>query len=410
MTSLTTKVCKKSEKVNQIKDNFNIIVSEKILDIEDDWSSGAPNDVFFSVDFLNCVEQNPPSGITPYYCVVKQKDSICGIVYWQHKYVQLKENIRFKNQDNDNQAEQLTNMIKKSVIEKINFHSIVSGNLMLTGKYGSHFDKHIPLEKQFELIEACGEAVQKKLLSKNIDVGLVLFKDFYKHQLPEKLENFPFTKFEVQPKMSIKLSKSWNNFDDYVHALKSKYRVRARKAIKDASFLIKKTFDAQQIREHKSTILKLYKNIAENAGFNGFILHEDYFENLKLALKEKLIFTTYWQDDKMIAFFTSIKNEDILDAHFLGYDLQENKEHSLYLNMLYDLVKTGIHLKLKEVDFSRTAVEIKSTVGAEPQKMYLYLRHTNHLLNKTVKPILSLVKPNTDYIIRSPFRDEHQVN
>jgi hypothetical protein len=127
---------------------------------------------------------------------------------------------------------------------------------------------------------------------------------------------------------------------------------------------------------------------------------------LKEAFGDKLILTTYWRNGKMVAFFTSIKNYDVLDAHFLGYDPDENYECQIYLNMLYDLIREGIECGVSKVDMSRTAIEIKSTVGAEPHDMYLYLRHTNKFLNKTVETVLDFIKPQEEYIYRSPFRDE----
>ena len=74
--------------------------------------------------------------------------------------------------------------------------------------------------------------------------------------------------------------------------------------------------------------------------------------------------------------------------------------------MLYDLIKEGLDKKVARIDMSRTAVEIKSTVGAVPHDMYLYLKHTNTFLNKSVETVLSFVKPEADFVIRSPFRDE----
>ncbi|MBK7700778.1 MAG: hypothetical protein IPJ39_19635 [Saprospiraceae bacterium] len=59
---------------------------------------------------------------------------------------------------------------------------------------------------------------------------------------------------------------------------------------------------------------------------------------------------------------------------------------------------------------SRTAIEIKSTVGAVPHEMYLYLKHQNPIINKTVEHILGFVKPSEAYIIRSPFRDGQTEN
>ena len=74
--------------------------------------------------------------------------------------------------------------------------------------------------------------------------------------------------------------------------------------------------------------------------------------------------------------------------------------------MLFDLIREGIDKRVTKVDLSRTAVEIKSTVGAIPHDMYLYLKHNNKLLNRAVETVLGFVKPEEDYIIRSPFREE----
>ena len=99
----------------------------------------------------------------------------------------------------------------------------------------------------------------------------------------------------------------WNTFDDYLEDLKSKYRVRARKAAQKAGDITKKVFTADDIANHRQTIHALYKNVSDQAGFNAFVLHERYFEQLKEALGDKLKLTTYWRNGKMVAFFTSIK-------------------------------------------------------------------------------------------------------
>jgi len=44
------------------------------------------------------------------------------------------------------------------------------------------------------------------------------------------------------------------------------------------------------------------------------------------------------------------------------------KEKMLYLNMLYDMVCHSINKGFKQIIFARTALEIKSSVGAIPEK------------------------------------------
>ena len=99
-----------------------------------------------------------------------------------------------------------------------------------------------------------------------------------------------------------------------------------------------------------------------------------------------------------------IQSEGDLDAHFLGYDPECNRNCQLYLNMLYDLVDDAIALKAHNLILSRTAMEIKSSIGAEPHDMYLYLKAINPIFNRGVSKALDYFKPKADWKPRSPFK------
>lgn len=410
MTILTKSFCKKHPQIvsNSLDGKYSIELYDAINDVEEAWSSVASvHDLFFSPDFLRCIEKFPASGITPYYGIVKEKNVAVGIIYFQSKYVRLKDNLRKPGSEPKNTLEKLTEPFRHAVVGTLNFHTIICGNLLLTGKYGFYFKDSVTRDEQFYLVIKATDKLSAFLKKQDIKPGLILIKDFFTEDTPLSGEYHQgFTKFTVQPKMLLELKTEWKTFDDYLDDMKSKYRVRARKAQQKASDITKVVFNEEEIANHRDTINALYKNISDQADFNAFVLHENYFENLKATLGKNMTFTTYWRNNKMVAFFTSIKNFDILDAHFLGYDPSENVECQLYLNMLYDLIKEGLDKKVARIDMSRTAVEIKSTVGAVPHDMYLYLKHTNTFLNKSVETVLSFVKPEADYVIRSPFRDE----
>lgn len=385
------------------------VFAKSIEEVADEWGKNCPQDHFVSVGYLKCIEYYRPTGIDPFYCIVKEANEVIGILYFQHKFVKLKENLREIESPVPNDLSTISNKIieaaKRAAIKCINFHTIVAGNLLLTGKYGFHFHPHISKDKQFELVAKASEILAATLANKGCSKGLILLKDFYTHELPENFLEAGFTKFQVDPKMIITIEDNWKTFEDYLESLKSKYRVRARKCLKFGQQIVKRVFDADDIRAHKSTIHRLYKNISDTADFNAFILHEDYFEGIKRAMGDQLTFMTYYVDGEMIAFFTSVKNYEILDAHFLGYNLEKNTAFHIYQNMLFDLIAQAIDKGVKKVDLSRTAIEIKSTVGAVPQDMYLYMKHSNKALNLALPKILGMVKPSNDYVIRSPFRD-----
>jgi hypothetical protein len=73
--------------------------------------------------------------------------------------------------------------------------------------------------------------------------------------------------------------------------------------------------------------------------------------------------------------------------------------------MLYDLVEEAILAKRESVDFGRTAMEIKSTVGAIPKEADVFLKFTNPLLNNLASFIL---KKNTkeNWLQRHPFKEK----
>ena len=413
MTTITKGFCKKHhDNLYADYSKYSITIYDSIEPIEEEWSEvSSVHDIFFHPDFLRCIEKCPASGITPYYCIVRDAGQPIGIVYFQSKYVRLKENLRKPGAESTTFVQKLMEPIRHGVVNSINLQTIVCGNLLLTGGYGFYFKEAISRDEQFYIVIKASEKLNQYLKSIGTESDMVLLKDFFADDTPKNGEyHTGFTKFSVQPKMILELNPAWKNFDDYMESMKSKYRVRARKALDKSKLISKRVFAAEDIAQHADQIHALYKNISDQADFNAFILHPNYFENLQLALGKNMKFTTYWLQDKMIAFYTSIKNYDVLDAHFLGYDPEENAAHQLYLNMLYDLIREGISQQVSQVDLSRTAIEIKSTVGAVPHEMYLYLKHQNPIINKTVEHILGFVKPSEAYIIRSPFRDGQTEN
>jgi len=70
---------------------------------------------------------------------------------------------------------------------------------------------------------------------------------------------------------------------------------------------------------------------------------------------------------------------------------------------LLRLIKEAINQKVEYLNLSRTALEIKSSVGAIPYDMHVYIKHTNPMINKLIPFILSKTVPKNNWIPRSPF-------
>ena len=68
-----------------------------------------------------------------------------------------------------------------------------------------------------------------KKLKKQIDAFLL--KDFSNESLfiTDKLKEYRYHTFSVEPNMVLTLDKSWLTFDDYLASMKTKFRVKARR-------------------------------------------------------------------------------------------------------------------------------------------------------------------------------------
>jgi len=407
--ALSKSWCKKNmefgtKEVSSIVVDTHTQVSDTICEMASDWDNLIDsNDLMFSSNYLSIIEKNPPKNITPYYVITYKNKKPLAAFYFQYKYVKLEDNLRIT--ENSQGEFSIKEFIKHQCIKSINFPSLVCGNLMMTGAYGFRFDKSVPLNEQNSLLNTAIETIIAKLKSQKINPGLVIIKDFEENYKSHPIQLEDYTKFFVQPNMSMSIKPHWTSMEAYLFDLKSKYRVRYRKALQTTSHLTKIELNEEDILKYQKTIFKLYKKISDQAKFNSFVLDNSYFYNLKKNLGKNLRFISYWDNEVMVGFYTTIQHESFLEAHFLGYDTDLNRQTHLYLAMLYDMVDSAIKMKCQRINLSRTAIEIKSTIGATPQNMYILMQHTNKLLNLSVSKIVDWVNPTENYVIRSPFKD-----
>jgi len=204
--------------------------------------------------------------------------------------------------------------------------------------------------------------------------------------------------------MVFEIPDHWKSEQDYIDALSKKYRDQYKRARKKAAGIVKRKLHLEDIVRYEDAIYDLYFHVAKNAPFNTFFLAKNHFRVFKEILNDKFLFYGYFLDEKLIGFNTLIKNGNSMDTYFLGYDDAIQKEKMLYLNMLYDMLAYSINKGFKEIIFARTALEIKSSVGAKPIKMYGFIEHTNPFLNKNIAKIFRYLEPETAWKERNPFQ------
>ncbi len=395
---------------SEAKSVFDIALFKTVDDIPfEHWNKVVNNEKLpLSIPYLAALEVKPARNMAFHYAIVYKDIVPVAVLYFQEfdfSLAQISKNV------NVSRIENLLNGLKKlagisvSGSEGIALRLLVFGNTYTTGEYGFHCTSEFSNEQLPALILQATEKIVSAEKKKN-KINAVLLKDFYKSTENKftEFKNSGFHIFHVQPSMELKLNPEWKTFDDYLAAFSSKYRVRAKSALKKGIKLTQREFSAEDILHYYEQIQNLYLNVEEKADFQLVTTSKSYFYDLKIALENNFVFKAFFLDNEMVAFATLLHGRDSLEANFVGINYDYNLENCIYQNILYDDVKMAIERKVKVLYFGRTALEIKSTLGAEPHEMLLFVKHNNSITNSIVGTVMANLKQQ-EWIQRRPFRD-----
>lgn len=377
-----------------------------------DWDDAAPSDdIFLQRHFLSVVEKHPPAGTSFGYLVFYKHNRPAGVALCQFKYFKGDNNIQELDSTDGKEAcffDGLALWFKRRVAGMASADILICGNILLTGEHGWYFNNKLvgELEAVQSLEKALNDVV-KIMSEEGIKIPVILIKDVApERQISrEKFVSSGFAEFDIQPNMVLELP--FRSFDEYLGAMSTKYRTRTKRAFKKFDGIERRELSLEEIRHELPVIYRLYKEVASNAGFNMVDLTDDYFTGMKAGFGDYFRLYGYFKDGKMVAFYSTIQNHGELEAHFIGYEKSMNHEYQLYMNILYDIIRIGIESDSDRIIFARTALEIKSSVGAVPHQLWNYLRHQNQLANRFTGTILDYLKPVETWLPRHPFRENH---
>ena len=363
------------------------------------WDNLAVSTVFLSKSYLEVLEQSSPENMLCNYIGIFDNEILVGIAVSQ--FLNLNKLESFGDRDKC-----IKTAIRNIVFRNFASHVLIIGNNMLTGQNAYAFANSIDKNKVTQALYDATNQLKKIFKSKGIPIHITTYKDFSSEEI-KHFETPAFKKyyqFSTQPNMVFSIHESWKSEQDYIDSLSKKYRDQYKRSRKKASGIEKRKLNLEEIIRLEDTINDLYFHVAKNAPFNTFFLPKNHFRIFKEIFKEKFLFYGYFIGEKLIGFNTLIKNGEVMDTYFLGYDDSIQRENMLYLNMLYDMIAYSIKKDFKEIVFARTALEIKSSVGAKPITMYGLISHTNPLVNPYMSIIFKYLEPKTIWQQRNPFK------
>ncbi|MDI6044957.1 8-amino-7-oxononanoate synthase [Flavobacterium yafengii] len=363
------------------------------------WDDLAVSTIFLSKKYLEILEKSSPENMVCHFIGLFENETLVGIALSQ--FLDLNQLESFGDRDKC-----IKTTVRNLVFRNFGSHVLVIGNNMLTGQNSFSLSESIDKKKALQTLKSATSALEKIFQSKGKKIHFTTYKDFHK----EDITNFAIPEFKndyqfsTQPNMVFYINENWKSEQDYIDSLSKKYRDQYKRVRKKGAFIEKRKMHLEDIITLEDTIYDLYLHVAKNAPFNTFFLPKNHFRIFKEIFKDKFLFYGYFIDEKLIGFNTLIKNGSVMDTYFLGYDESIQREKMLYLNMLYDMIAYSINKGFKEIVFARTALEIKSSVGAKPIKMYGFMAHSNPIVNSYMPKIFRYLEPETNWQERNPFK------
>jgi hypothetical protein len=373
------------------------------------WDSILPADyLLLSRFYLKALEESAGSEIGYRYLIIEQHRAAVGLGFFQVVTFKGSNVVNAAAPADANWLTKTGNFFKSlltKAISGVRADLLVSGNTFITGEYGFYFTPE--LKKDPLLLKAVDNGIGQIVAESKQKISGFLIKDFYQNDKAwiDGLKSSGYLEFKVNPNMLLDIRPEWNTFDDYLGAMASKYRTRMKKAQKRAAPLFIREIESYELEQRLQEMSALYDEVVDEADFKLAKLDINYIVKLKKELGDQFGVIGFFKGEELVTFISYYLQERDLVAGYMGLKHAINQEYDLYLNVLLKLAETGIRKRMKQVVYGRTAMEIKSSVGAVPHPMVLYLKHRSGIINFVMKLVVPFLSKEPKWTLRTPFRE-----
>ena len=286
------------------------------------------------------------------------------------------------------------------------FRTLVAGQSLGTGEHAFRWNPNIPPAARVHFTERAFEACARHWGSR-----VWMAKDFG-HDQDAALQPHWSKKWQratFDPLMVTPLDPAWTSQDEWMEALRTKARTKVRSIIaRNADIALERVTDPEKLRAMGPELISMYRRVYGRASIVMGGLENDDFARLAEEWGGDFLLVTHHFEGQLVGFHCGLHHAEsgtvgpskksnsggTIEAYFVGFDPELNKEYALYQRMLIEFIGWGIQCGAGRVVMGRTALEIKSTIGALPVSMSTWV----HIRLPLAMPVLRWI------IRRSPPR------
>lgn len=366
---------------------------------EKEWSSVAnDNNIYLSLNYLRALELSMGDEIDFFYATMFNTKGVPVLI----AVFQL---VNFTDRRRSNSQSILKHIAgDKNKNGDFSMNILVCGNVFSDGENGFLYANELTQKEAVNQVAELADQIKKdKVVRKKLSV--VLFKEFFPDSAThlDQLKEYNYRDFMIDVNMVLPIHSSWNNIEDYLFSMKTKYRTRAKGVFKKSQSVSVKSLEVDEIVGHEKRIGELFNNVVQKSEYNFGIIKPSAFSAFKRSLGNQFSFKGVFLKNKLIGFSTAFFHKGIMEANYVGIDYDYNQDLAIYQRLLYDYVDQAIENKSTELQLGRTSELIKSSLGAVPVNMKLYAKHKTAISNVLMSSILCFISPSK-FELRQPFK------
>ena len=158
-----------------------------------------------------------------------------------------------------------------------------------------------------------------------------------------------------------------------------------------------RALEVADIREQAQALHALYLNTYDRAAFRLGCLQPEDLVLLKEEMGSRFQLWVAEKDGEQIGFHCGMCDGQEVEAFFVGFGLEHNKTFALYQRMLIEFIRWGLKEGCSMVNLGRTALDLKASLGAQPQRLLLHERIQNPIVHRLAGGPPAQVLPNKSH-------------
>lgn len=199
----------------------------------------------------------------------------------------------------------------------------------------------------------------------------------------ELLAPFGFTCVPIPPTAVIDLP--YDCFDDYLAAMRRRYRRRARETLQQSEEL--RAEHLPDFEEPADELARLWRVVYHRAGEAKREIYTPAFFREAAKLEEVSVLLMRRRDGSIASFALLLADGPWLWFLQCGFEEEAGRQEGAYFRLLYEVIRFGIENGFEQVDLGPTTLEPKLYVGAVPVPLFAWVRPRRRALQRVLRAV-----------------------